>query len=139
MRILINGWECDTRTPNKLLRDLTRLLRVEVNSLENLKIRFSQIADIFIEFSKGYKEKLKGGERAKWTRAETSLLNNIKYWGRIKDRESFIKKYYDFVLALEGKGTLPGFGFTNAFGDTLKGNPERESILKVNNLIDRNK
>ena len=34
MRILINGWECDNRTPNKLLRDLIRILRVEVLPLQ---------------------------------------------------------------------------------------------------------
>jgi len=50
--------------------------------------------------------------------------------GNIKDRDRLIAFCFDFVLSLEGKGRLPGFGFcSKQFKNPVKGNPERESIL----------
>jgi hypothetical protein len=36
---------------------------------------------------------------------------------------------------MEGLSTLPGFGMANLFGDKIYGNPEKKSILKVDNLL----
>lgn len=54
-------------------------------------------------------------------------LKQIAYWKKIEDRETFLRQFYNLVLSLEGQGNLPGFGFTNRFGDKLRGNPEKDS------------
>jgi len=73
---------------------------------------------------------------------KSSLVEQLKkekvfLW--LKRKLPLIKKEMIEALALEGIGTLPGFKMVNAFGDTLKGNPERHSILTIDTLVDRKK
>jgi len=134
-RLLINGLECDSSSPKKLLKDLLSLLRLGGSSLHVLIQNFEKIIEVFTAFSTEYKETVLKGEKASWTRMERSLAKQLRWWKTITEREVFITKYYDLVLSLDGLGALPGFGLTNNFGDKLKGNPERKSMRKIDNLL----
>jgi hypothetical protein len=39
-------------------------------------------------------------------------------------------QYYNLILSLEGLGPLRGFQMGNRWGDVLKGDPERQSVMK---------
>lgn len=45
-----------------------------------------------------------------------------------KNQQKMLEKIYDIILRADGLSTLSGFGISNSFGDSLKGNPERQSL-----------
>lgn len=48
-----------------------------------------------------------------------------------KSSEAVQNKLYEFILSLEKLGILHGFGFSNQFGDKIKGDAERQSLRKI--------
>ena len=59
-----------------------------------------------------------------------SLTKFLDIMSKLKNRDKLISFCYDFILSLEGKSRLRGFGFcSKPFNDVLRGNPERDSIL----------
>jgi len=48
-----------------------------------------------------------------------------------KTREMIQNKLYELILSLEKLGTLHGFGFSNIWGDKIKGDAERKSLRKI--------
>ena len=48
-----------------------------------------------------------------------------------KSREMIQEKLYGFILSLEKLGVLHGFGFSNIWGDKIKGDAERQSLRKI--------
>lgn len=60
---------------------------------------------------------------------QSRLSRTIKYCNTIRDEVKFEEFYYNLVLSFEGKSLLNNFGFSNRFGDRIKGNPEKQSIL----------
>jgi len=58
------------------------------------------------------------------------LAKLSKYCETIKDEKMFVQFYYNLLLGAEGKSLLNGFGFSNKFGDHMKGDPERQSIYR---------
>ena len=71
---------------------------------------------------------MKGSEKAQLTRMKNKITYNRIYWRRITSKAIFIKRYFDFVLSMEGLNYLPSFGFSNRFGDKLSGDAERVSV-----------
>ena len=69
-------------------------------------------------------------EASEERRGKTRINSLIKYCGDIKDERKFSEFYYNMILGSEGKSLLNGFGFSNPFGDNIKGNPERQSIYR---------
>ena len=49
----------------------------------------------------------------------------------IQNKEQMTRSIYDFILSLEGMALLPGFGFSNTFGDKIAGNSEKKSIRPI--------
>lgn len=54
----------------------------------------------------------------------------IKQFNETKSRDNVMKTVYNEYLRLNGLGLLPGFGFSNKFGDVLKGNAEYQPIKR---------
>jgi len=48
-----------------------------------------------------------------------------------KTREMIQNKLYELILSLEKLGPLHGFGFSNIWGDKIKGDAERKSLRKI--------
>ena len=47
-----------------------------------------------------------------------------------KSKETVQDKLYGFILSLEKLGPLHGFGFSNIWGDKIKGDAEKQSLRK---------
>ena len=75
------------------------------------------------------KERQFSGKRANLTRFINSAPRRLKYIPRT--REKLLKKIYEEVMRCEGLGPLRGFGIGNIFGDTLVGDPERQSLYEI--------
>lgn len=59
----------------------------------------------------------------------TRLTKFLRYFPMIRSKDKQISRVYEFLLSLDGMGTLAGFGFGNKFGDKLKGDSEKESTI----------
>jgi hypothetical protein len=68
----------------------------------------------------------KGGLRAKLTRYIRRLMKETMYLSN--DRDRLLAKIYETILESEDLGLLRGFGMANKFGDSIVGNPERQSV-----------
>jgi len=143
MEILINGKDKSHLVNGNVNSFYLLMLRVLERSIpagiDTLKDGIQMVFDLVIEFCETERENKKGGEKAKLTRTMNRIGDQRNYWRKIVDKSIFLQRYYDLILSLEGQGTLPGFGFSNKFGDSLSGNPERDSILKNNALIIKSK
>lgn len=114
-------------------------------SLESMKENFKSLADMIKEMGDHLKKELlaKGPPQdteTKSTRRKTltQLTRTSKYlmefsghFSKVTSREKAQYLIYNILLANEGKGLLHGFGYANAFKDVLKGDPEKDSLLKV--------
>ena len=107
---------------------LLSLIDVQYSPLQALKANMFSFFDLIEDFCKTEREAKKGEEKAKLTREITKVNDQRKLWKIIKKRETFIQKYYDYILGIEQLGTLRGFGVTNSFGDKIRGNPELQRI-----------
>lgn len=107
---------------------LAELIDIQWSPLEALKSNMIVLFDLVEEFCKITRETKKGSQRAQLTREINKINNQRKYWDLIQERSIFVKKYYDFILSSEKFDRLRGFGFSNAFGDKIKGNSEIQRI-----------
>lgn len=107
---------------------LLSLIDVQYSPLQALKANIFSFFNLIEDFCKTEREAKKGGEKAKLTREINKVNDHRKLWKIIKKRETFIQKYYDYILEIEQLGTLRGFGVTNSFGDKVRGNPELQRI-----------
>jgi len=149
--VILNG----KKTPCASKEDVvTRLFTFAVGnyrvcSLHALRVNLTVAADLLVELladeQKVLEEKRKsvndkhsrktlGTQKASLTRMVKRMLLFQESVRKSTDVGALIAKTYEMVLSLEGKGLLPGFGFTNRFKDTIHGDPERVSILSVNTL-----
>lgn len=87
------------------------------------------------EFCKLIATTMSGPDKGQVTRTLTSLDKGLTYILKSRNRKELCRRYYDLILSMEGLSTLPGFGMANLFGDKIYGNPEKKSILKVDNLL----
>lgn len=132
MKVIINGRECmafgDIKNVNTLKQILLELIDIRWSPLETLKLNIKTFFDLVLTFCKEERKSEKGAKKAKLTREITSINNQQRHWQTICDRRLFVKKYYEIVLKLENCPPLRGFGFSNAFGDKMKGNSEIQRI-----------
>ena len=136
VRVIINNKEVRADDLNTFYGLMLRMVGIERPvSLQTLKDRINVVFDLVVDFCDMSREEVKGAEKAKFTRAKNKIASSRIYWERIKDREVFIKRYYDFLLSVEKLGTLTGFGFSNKFGDSISGDAERVSITSGSNLL----
>jgi len=101
-------------------------------SIENLKEKLSMIGELCVElFDRG-------------SSAPNRALKTLKNISKITDKDQMIAAIYNTILAAEGKGLLPGFGYATGERDSDTGkmkakhhfpfNAEKISILKVGNI-----
>lgn len=137
MRVLINGQEFEVTNPNEFSVTILSLVKRcpwEYASLEGLKENIIIAFKLIMDFCDAMWEKEKGGRKAKLTRLRKRMKDQ-ENWNKIKTKEGFIRRYYELVLSFEGLRTLPGFGFTNRFGDQIIGNAEKVSLTERTNLL----
>ena len=136
VRVIINNKEVRADDLDTFYGLMLRMVGIERPvSLQTLKDRINVVFDLVVDFCDMNREEVKGAEKAKFTRAKNKISSSRIYWERIRDKEIFIKRYYDFLLSVEGNGTLPGFGFSNKFGDHISGDAERISVTSGSNLL----
>jgi hypothetical protein len=78
-------------------------------------------------------EKKAGRKKATMSRFISITNNKIENLYRRYDkisRSDLIYFIYNEALSTEGTGLLRGFGYTNKFGDNLKGDSEKHRITK---------
>ena len=107
---------------------LLSLIDVQYSPLQALKVNMFSFFDLIEDFCKTERETKKGEKKAELTREITKINDQRKFWKIIRKRETFIQKYYDYILGMEKLDTLRGFGITNSLGDKVKGNPELQRI-----------
>lgn len=107
---------------------LLDLIDIQYSPLQALKTNMISFFDLVETFCKIERRTKKGGNKAKLTREITKINGQRKFWAMIEEKETFIRKYYDYVLSIEKLDRLRGFGFSNLFGDKIKGNSESQRI-----------
>ena len=68
--------------------------------------------------------------KRKITTVQRKLVIFKEVLGYCKSREVIQNKLYNFILSLEKLGPLHGFGFSNIWGDKIKGDAEKQSLRK---------
>lgn len=122
MKIKIDGKRY--RDIRDLYLDLIVFLDVEYSPLEALKTNMNTLLSIVAEYCAERRENEKGATKASLTRQLNRIGNLKESWSKVSSREKFQLKYYNLILSLTGLSPLHGFGYSNRFGDHLKGNPE---------------
>lgn len=92
----------------------------------NIKEQLEQYLE-FIELEKESADKQTKVILSALKRKISSFISVIKYYKTI---DVFIVNLYEMILSLDKLGLLRGFGFSNMWGDALKGNSEKISLRK---------
>jgi len=149
--VVLNGFKTPCASREALI---SRLFTYAVGnhrvcSIHALRVNLTVAADIVIELLAAEKREIEeksasvmdkhskktlGAQKAALTRLVKRMFHFQETVGKSTDVPTLLSKTYEMILSSEGKGLLPGFGFTNRFHDTIQGDPERVSILNVNTL-----
>ena len=149
--VVLNGFKTPCASKETLI---SRLFTYAVGnhrvcSIHALRVNLTVATDIAIELLAAEKREIEeksasvmdkhsrkalGMQKAALTRLVKRMFLFQETVGKSTDVSTLLSKTYEMILSAEGKGLLPGFGFTNRFHDTIHGDPERVSILNVNTL-----
>ena len=133
----IDGMPIDA-TPQTITGQLLATVPdLEFRSVEALKDLFTNLLFLSIEMALIEKEAVKGTAQGALTRHITATRKQMKHIP--VDRERLLITLFDKILHCEGLGLLVGFGFGNHFGDTIRGNSERESSVVPINIYQKEK
>ena len=135
MRVLINGKEHNVTDPKEFAILMLQMVggrgaSWEYSTLEVLKDNINTALDLIVVFCRLRWEKEKGSGKAKLTRLR-KRAEDRRAWEGVRSKVIFVRRYYELILSLEGKGSLSGFGFTNKYGDQIAGNAERLRITRI--------
>lgn len=103
------------------------VLHVRFTPFGLLKRNCQRIIEHNLEWLMEEREQHTGSERAGYERAITKLDRMQAVFSTTRTRREFMRRYYNFLLSLDGCGLLHGYGFSNAFGDRIRGDAEKES------------
>jgi hypothetical protein len=95
---------------------------------ENLIAQVKQFSEVLILEKEAAATK---EAKRKITTIQRKLVIFKEVLGYCKSREVIQNKLYNFILSLEKLGPLHGFGFSNIWGDKIKGDAERQSLRKI--------
>jgi hypothetical protein len=136
VKILINGnLVVYGEDINALLQYMLLHIPLKHSPIETIKENIEKVGELFMEFCTLKRDTVKGAFRAKVTKAHNDCQRMVQYFATVEDKDVLIRKMHDKLLALEGLGTLRGFGATTKFGDTLYGDPEKISIEKMRGRV----
>lgn len=103
--------------------------QIKYQPIEVAKENLRSLCELFIEAFTQDKNFTKDKDQKKEIGNLMRRIGNlIKLEPNLGDNKKMTEVIYNFVLSLEGKGLLNGFGFANSFGDSLSGNSEKRSI-----------
>ncbi|MDD5053498.1 MAG: hypothetical protein PHO27_12255 [Sulfuricurvum sp.] len=116
---------------NGLIRDLClhQIRHYQYQSFDVLRENVKVIMEMVYEFLSDTSVSLNDARKTDLIKRKINVF--LKYLPQQKDVLLLLAKIYNFALAVDGIGNLPGFGFSNRFGDKLSGNAERISLRKV--------
>lgn len=101
-------------------------------SLGALKVMLTELTDLFDEFLTIKYEQESGPSRSAIKRRMKKIVESTDFITASKTKDDFLLRCGDFMMALEGKGLLSGFGFgSKKFNDTVIGNPEKTSVTRT--------
>ena len=113
-----------------------RIFHYQFQSVDKIKEDIKDVSDILIEGLELEKTKFHDRkDKLKVTRLIAKLRSLVRFSEYKKTRTTLTAYVYDFILSLDGLGTLPGFGFGNKFGDKIQGNSERVSLRNIRTLL----
>jgi len=127
----IRGYGSDIRLEDP--KDISILILQSISNLslwsyESLRELYVGINYLIHDFCKKKRDCCSGSKRAQYTRT-MNKTRNISFIPNT--RQAMLYHIYNSLLAAEGYAPLRGYGFTNRFGDGLKGNPEFHRMSKV--------
>ena len=132
--IKVNGITLMSWEPRHILSTmLSSIPNLHLWSQDALVDAYIGMIDMVIEYCHDVKDKYKGGDKAKFTRFIKKAENMKKFI--YSDQVRMVNKFYDTILANDGLGLLPHFGVSNRFGDSLKIDPERQTIRESKNVV----
>jgi len=100
---------------------------LKFRSTEALQELYCGVTELSLEMAKLEQEDAKGGRRAVITR----YINRDRNTKLPTEHEKLLEVLYEKILVSEGLGRLHGFGFSNRWGDKLRGNSEYESVKPI--------
>jgi len=122
----INGYPiCESSLKGVFAELLTHCVRADgVESVEAVREQLCQLVDIMQEY-------------CKLKRQGSDSILDMKHRRRFRAEHTRFCTYLDgvrdnwnMILELGGLGLLRGFGMANKFGDSLRGDPERQSVTR---------
>ncbi len=126
MEVSVNGLRMAKTNPRQILAVIFKsMVNLNLWSYDALKILYIEsikmVSGIF-ESKPKYDKK----GRLILDKSLERLNALIKY--APEDRSKLLGTIYNIILSDEELGLLRNFGFTNQFGDNIKGDPEKQSI-----------
>jgi len=128
MMLRVNGEKIGSE-PKDIFQMFTMFPHLDYWSKDALQELFIGAHEIGIEICRGEK----GGKYTRFISSAQKQIKTFRLMSEKEDREWVLSQIYNKVLQTEGLGTLPGFGFSNRYGDALPGNSEIHSIYKKHN------
>lgn len=127
IEISVNGLRVGKVNPRQTLAVIFRTMaNLNLWSYDALKILYIEAIKMVCEIFKGEPKHDKKGKLI-LDKSLEHFKALIKY--APKDRDKLLEAIYNIILNDEKLGLLRNFGFTNQFGDNVKGDPEKHSIL----------
>ena len=128
--IFVNGIKFGYNTKvNRILADtLTTIPNIQCWSADAIGKLLEGLTEDFIQLAIHVRKdkSIPSSTRASYTRFITTSRKQ-KYYSSNNSLNN-LRKFYNFILINEGLSPLRGFGLANKFGDSLKINPEIQSI-----------
>jgi hypothetical protein len=131
IKLLLNGEPIFADSPLGAMSEVFRYIpNLDLWSYEALSDLYVGTVDLIVEWCREMKKTTNKTQKyTKFINQSKTMLMYIP-----KDRDAFVKKVYEIILASDGLSTLPGFGMTNQFGDTIYGDPEKQSLNSTRTL-----
>lgn len=134
MDVVVNGKAIRYNDYIYAIRDLMvfHLPHIKFQPTDHAKANLIGQVDQFNEVL--FLEKERAGTK-ETKRKITSVQKKLAFFktslGFCKSSQSIQNKVYEFILSAEQLGALHGFGFSNMWGDKIKGDAERQSMRKI--------
>lgn len=117
------------RSPEDVLgATLSAMPNLKYWSEDALRALFTKGVELALDFCTEKEEYsvVKGADKANLTRFRSKACTILRFLPQAQGL--LLQKVFDQILQSEGLALLHGFGLSNSFGDSLYGDPERQTI-----------